>query len=187
MWIATPRNGDGLTALADRLPRTPTAETGGGGWHFYFRLLPGEALAKVPSLLPGIDLQGDGSYVIAPPSIHPSGRPYHWLQGRALGEVLLAPLPLLIRQLVALHRHHDEEPRRRPAGSAASVLTLAAALSMLRGARRCGGGWVALCPAHDDREQSLSLAEGAGGKLLAYCHAGCAFTEILAALRREAA
>jgi hypothetical protein len=33
-----PRNGDGLIHLAPRLPKTPTAETGGGGQHFYFAL-----------------------------------------------------------------------------------------------------------------------------------------------------
>lgn len=182
-----PRNGDGLTTLADRLPRTPTAETGGGGWHFYFRPLPGERLAKVPSLLPGIDLQGDGSYVIAPPSIHPSGRPYHWLPGRALGEVPLAPLPLFIRQLITLRLQRETEAeqscRPMPRGTR---LTLDAVLGVLRGVRRCGHGWVALCPAHDDQVPSLSVGDG-GGRPLLHCFAGCTFGEILAALRAEAA
>jgi hypothetical protein len=29
-------------------------------------------------LLPGLDIRGDGGYVVLPPSIHPSGRPYVW-------------------------------------------------------------------------------------------------------------
>ena len=29
-------------------------------------------------IAPGIDVRGDGGYVMAPPSIHPSGQPYAW-------------------------------------------------------------------------------------------------------------
>lgn len=50
------------------------------------------------------------------------------------------------------------------------------------GGRRCGSGWIARCPAHEDREPSLSLALGREGRLLARCHAGCDFAAILAAL-----
>ena len=31
-------------------------------------------------------------------------------------------------------------------------------------ARRSGNGWVACCPAHDDKNASLSLTDGADGK-----------------------
>jgi putative DNA primase/helicase len=47
--------------------------------------------------------------------------------------------------------------------------------------RRCGRGWTALCPAHQDRAPSLSIAIGDNGKLLLHCHAGCTFREILEA------
>ena len=36
---------------------------------------------------------------------------------------------------------------------------------------------------HDDRRPSLSLANGEDGRLLARCHAGCSFADVLAALR----
>ena len=36
--------------------------------------------------------------IIAPPSIHPSGKPYRWREGRSPGEVDLAPLPVWILQ-----------------------------------------------------------------------------------------
>jgi putative DNA primase/helicase len=42
-------------------------------------------------------------------------------------------------------------------------------------------GWQASCPAHDDRQASLSIAEGAGGKTLLKCFAGCDFPSIAAA------
>jgi hypothetical protein len=46
-----------------------------------------------------------------------------------------------------------------------------------------GSYGTALCPAHKDTRPSLSLANGADGRLLARCHAGCAFTNILDALK----
>lgn len=52
----------------------------------------------------------------------------------------------------------------------------------LRG-RKAGRGWLAPCPAHDDRRPSLSLADGNDGRLLARCHAGCDWPTILDALR----
>jgi len=43
---------------------------------------------------------------------------------------------------------------------------------------------LAFCPAHENtRTPALSLTEGHGGRLLAHCHAGCAFPAILNALR----
>ncbi len=48
--------------------------------------------------------------------------------------------------------------------------------------RRSGNGWAARCPSHPDRRPSLSIGEGADGKLLLWCGAGCSFTAILAAL-----
>jgi hypothetical protein len=51
-------------------------------------------------------------------------------------------------------------------------------LSKLRGVRDSGSGWSAKCPAHDDRQNSLSIGEGDGGKVLLRCHAGCPFERI---------
>ncbi|MCR9151467.1 MAG: toprim domain-containing protein [Rhodobacteraceae bacterium] len=48
-------------------------------------------------------------------------------------------------------------------------------------ARPCAGGWVDHCPAHDDREPSLSIRVASDGRLLLYCHAGCRFEDILSA------
>jgi hypothetical protein len=55
-------------------------------------------------------------------------------------------------------------------------------LSRLRGKRRSGGGWIACCPAHEDRSPSLSICEGRDGRVLIYCHAGYPTTAVLAAL-----
>lgn len=48
---------------------------------------------------------------------------------------------------------------------------------------RNGRGWLCRCPAHDDRTPSLSVTSGRDGRLLVYCHAGCAAIDVLAALR----
>jgi len=50
--------------------------------------------------------------------------------------------------------------------------------------RRAGGGWVARCPAHDDRNPSLSIRD-VDDKVLVRCHAGCEQTHVIAALRRR--
>ena len=70
---------DSFDELVDehgQLPDTPEVLTGGGGRHLYFH-----SEKKIPNLvgvLPGLDLRGDGGYVIAPRSTHISGRQYEW-------------------------------------------------------------------------------------------------------------
>ncbi len=51
--------------------------------------------------------------------------------------------------------------------------------------KRNGRGWKARCPAHDDRQPSLSIAEGGDGRVLLRCHAGCPVEDIVSALRLE--
>jgi putative DNA primase/helicase len=51
------------------------------------------------------------------------------------------------------------------------------------GGRKAGGGWMARCPAHDDRDPSLSIRDGDDGKVLLRCHAGCDQRRVIAALR----
>jgi hypothetical protein len=48
-------------------------------------------------------------------------------------------------------------------------------------ARRTGANWMARCPAHDDRNPSLSISEE-GGKVLLHCFAGCAQRSVIDAL-----
>jgi hypothetical protein len=50
--------------------------------------------------------------------------------------------------------------------------------------RKVGGGWTARCPAHDDRNPSLSIRD-VDGKVLVRCHAGCEQARVIAALRRR--
>lgn len=50
------------------------------------------------------------------------------------------------------------------------------------GARRSGSCWMAKCPAHDDKNPSLSIRE-VDGKVLLHCHAGCTQRDVIDALK----
>ncbi|MFO1044789.1 MAG: bifunctional DNA primase/polymerase [Planctomycetaceae bacterium] len=67
-----------LEAQHGTLPITPTVATGGGGKHFYFRLPDGLKVGNRAGMTPGIDVRGEGGYVVAPPSLHASGQRYAW-------------------------------------------------------------------------------------------------------------
>lgn len=69
-----------LEAAHGALPTTLAARTGGGGRHVYL-LHPGGELRQGTGLLgPGLDTRMPGKgYVILPPSVHPSGWRYEWV------------------------------------------------------------------------------------------------------------
>lgn len=53
-----------------------TAVTGRGGKHLYFTST--YPYGNKTGVLPGVDIRGEGGYVIAPPSIHENGRHYYF-------------------------------------------------------------------------------------------------------------
>ena len=63
------------------LPSTATALTGGGGIHMFYRG-DGSVHSSV-SKTDGVDIRGEGGYVVAPPSVHPSGAIYEWERGHS--------------------------------------------------------------------------------------------------------
>lgn len=59
-------------------------------------------------------------------------------------------------------------------------------LAKLDGVRReSDGGFVARCPAHDDRRPSLRIARGGDGRCLLHCRAGCSVDSVLRSLELE--
>lgn len=61
------------------LPETWTTLTGGGGEHYLFTAPEGVKIHNsAGKLASGIDVRGVGGYVVAPGSLHPSGRIYQW-------------------------------------------------------------------------------------------------------------
>ena len=81
-----------LVGAHGALPPTPTVTTA-RGLHFYFADPDGVIRNSASKLGEGIDTRGVGGYVLAPPSVHPSGAVYRWALRRGLHEVDLAPLP----------------------------------------------------------------------------------------------
>lgn len=80
-----------LESRHGKLPATWECLTGGGGRHLYYR-----GVCRTHKLAPGgaVDLRGTGSYVVAPPSIHPeTGKRYEWELSSVPGEAALADAP----------------------------------------------------------------------------------------------
>lgn len=48
--------------------------------------------------------------------------------------------------------------------------------------RKAGAGWCCRCPAHDDRNPSLSIRAGDDGRALVNCHAGCTVDAVCGAI-----
>lgn len=77
----------------------------------------------------------------------------------------------------------NRRPDERHRDDRAAVLH-AQGLAEALGGNRSGDGWLARCPAHDDRKASLSLRDGERG-VLVKCHASCAREAVIAALRER--
>lgn len=90
------------------IPPTPTARTG-KGWHVFFKH-PGGEVRNFARKLPGLDLRGDGGYVVAAPSIHGNGSVYAW---EVSPDMPLADPPAWLMELI-----------RPPASAPAAMPTL---------------------------------------------------------------
>lgn len=62
----------------ENLPSTVISRTGGGGYHFIYEhpKIEVKTKARIRDLT---DIRGDGGYIVAPPSVHSSGKSYEWL------------------------------------------------------------------------------------------------------------
>ena len=63
-----------LESIKELLPLTLTIKTGGGGYHFYYKT--DQHISNRTNMLKGIDIRGDGGFVVAPTSKHKSGEYY---------------------------------------------------------------------------------------------------------------
>lgn len=92
------------------LPPTTSVTTPSGGQHYYFKH-PGhsEIRNSARQVGPGLDIRGDGGYVLMPPSIGANDRPYAWDSEHAP-----AYLPGWLNALIA---QQASNPRQRTPAS----------------------------------------------------------------------
>src|SRR5680860_1538417 len=72
---------EGMTNLINadlEPPETLTSRTGGGGWHFIYRLPEGGIRNSAGKIAEKVDIRGEGGYIVVPPSNHISGGIYEW-------------------------------------------------------------------------------------------------------------
>jgi predicted P-loop ATPase len=138
-----PRNGgdetlEDLRAKHGALPETPGSLTGGGGAHHLFAYPADVSKVKSGAIGRGLDCKADGGYIVAPPSLHASGRSYHWEALSMPEDVALAPLPDYLAALVVERAPAVEIG---PSGSAS--------LSLLGQAFIAAGLWIRSEPSGD--------------------------------------
>ena len=92
--LDTQKAKDNLKALLPDydLTSVPRSRTG-NGWHLFFKH-PGEPIQHRAGVIAGLDVRSDGGYVVAPPSVHSSGKVYQW-EVPINGELPKLPVELL--------------------------------------------------------------------------------------------
>jgi hypothetical protein len=122
---------DRLIYRHGRYPETAEQMTGGGGRHIFFAHTDG---VRCKTLAPGLDLKGEGGYVVVAPSTHPNGNAYQW-DGLAGVKALLTPAapPAWLLESGAPKSQADVVEGRIPRGQRNSTLTSLAGSMRRRG------------------------------------------------------
>ncbi|MGC8489899.1 MAG: bifunctional DNA primase/polymerase [Clostridia bacterium] len=103
-----PRHGGdvSLETLEERwgcLPDTVVSMTGGGGRHFWFQAPSDRTVPSSANVggYRGLDVRAEGGMVVAPPSVHASGRQYGWEASSHPDDVPLALAPAWLQHIVS--------------------------------------------------------------------------------------
>jgi hypothetical protein len=109
-----PRHGgneslDELISIYGELPETVVAITGGGGRHILFKH-PKRLVGNKTGILPGIDIKGDGGYIIVSPSNHHTGGTYEWELSSRPTKVQLAEIPEWLMNMIVEPNKGEKKP-----------------------------------------------------------------------------
>ena len=63
------------------------------GYHIYLFYSANQTIGNATGIMPGVDIRGEGGYIIAPPSVNAEGKAYSWMQGLGIDEVAPAAAP----------------------------------------------------------------------------------------------
>jgi hypothetical protein len=104
VWVLDIDNPDALAALEDKhgpLPITRQSRSS-RGLHLWFKAPVLPISNSTGRIAAGIDVRGEGGYVVAPPSVHPDGPTYTWVND--------APIVEAPSWLLALARKPQPKP-----------------------------------------------------------------------------
>ena len=101
-WWEWEAHHEAVISLAQRTGRAD------GGRQIVLRWPEGLVVQSRARVVPGIDVRGAGGYIVAAPSVHPSGRRYRWE-----GRVPIADAPDALLRMVGAHAHATERPAAR--------------------------------------------------------------------------
>ncbi len=81
------------------IPTTACAKSGNGGEHFFFRYPENSHVKSGSAILgDGVDIRGDGGYILLPPSVNETGGLYEWIITLELQE-FLAEMPEWLKKV----------------------------------------------------------------------------------------
>jgi putative DNA primase/helicase len=115
---------EGLASLGElerqipELRRTLTSRTGSGGIHLLYRTPQGMQFGNsTKRLAPGIDIRAERGQIVAPPSLHSSGRLYEWVN-----DLPIAPIPNCLIGLLSGERSSSPSVAMRAEGGLGSLM-----------------------------------------------------------------
>ncbi len=105
-----------LRAQGWTLPATACSRTA-RGWHYLYRLPEGVRLRNGATALEHVEIKALGGYIMAPPSVHPTGVVYRWVTVPKPENIAAAP-----QWLVDLAGPANGAAKARPAGEWAALI-----------------------------------------------------------------
>lgn len=96
--------------------KTVVSKTG-RGYHYFYRIPDGISVASRTGILPKVDIRSNGGYIIAPPSLHPSGRRYEFVVSPK--ETQISQIPPKLLDLIL---NGNKTSSSEPAGQSSQVI-----------------------------------------------------------------